>query len=482
MICRQRAPRWCLWAAAAVAALIGCMYACGVPMGDDLAYMGWFTPHGGAEAPYAWSRLPVAWASHWLHANGRAANLLFIPLVSLLPRLGLGVIMAWSVYTMVRCAARLSGMTASGFGWALALAFTVWGLPWWDNMLLVDVGFNYPLACALVLLFVLALLRPRDAAPAGWQRLGLLALALLAGAMHEAASLPLLLGIGVSSLTGGRWEAWQRRMVLAFTVGTAFVALAPGIWTRFGSGHEAEAPALELLAVSAPLALAVVMVLAVMLCFRPLRRRLAPLWRSRRVIWVAALPVSLAICVAGGIAGRSGWFAEMYAFIALCSLVRWGRSQRLKWIAWGLGGLVLVQTGATVAVKYRCAQSERKAVEQYAQSTSPVVRAPLPRQSRLPWWTLGTVRVLDADDLYDLETLQRWHGRAQAPVLLHQDAFIIERLPGGARRIEGPGDTYPAVYLYESGGRQYAATPAEMGGRRVWVSEPREIDPGDLKQ
>ena len=56
-----------------------------------------------------------------------------------------------------------------------------------------------------------------------------------AGMMHEAASLPLCIGIMVYLLAGGKRPSWL--LAAAFALGTAAVTFSPGIWMRATTGH-----------------------------------------------------------------------------------------------------------------------------------------------------------------------------------------------------------------------------------------------------
>lgn len=464
-------------AAAVISMCVALMYGAQMPIGDDLSYLGVLTPHGGEVPYYGWPRLLQAEAVHWLTTNGRSANLIFFPLVSLVPHWLMAAIMGAATFAMTVWTARVADLCNSALGWIACILFTFWAQPWWDVMFQLVVGFSYPLACALSLLFVIQLMKVREHGPGFWLMTGLVLLSLTAGSIHEAAALPIMAGIAVYSLTrrNKNWQRWQLWMIAAYCLGLIFTLTSPTIWNRVDATTSAGGDIWSWLLPTIPIGLLAVIVVIVMLFFSKGRQKIGKLWRTPWIIWLTAAVVSIGIVALGATIGRSGWCGQTYAFIALCGLMLWPE-KRGKILAHLVILVVVIQMAATTAVMFLVGEAERRAFDEYARSEDGLVRTPLPRQSELPWWTLGRVHVLDADDIYLLTTIQKWHRFPYPPVLCPPEAQIHPTIPKNAARIVGPDADGPVVYTFTtSDGGQMTATPY----RGRYIVLPREVDPGD---
>lgn len=288
---------------------------------DDWGYMLTFRSSEGPGTGYwplerIWRWFPF----HWLHSNGRAANYLAMLSLSFLPKWLVSAVTGAAVAWMTVAVARVAGVWRSGrmtLGCA-AIAVVTLLFPWWNDMVSVDVAFNYPVASAVVLAFILLLASPHRRSPWLMAPLGF-----LAGAMHEAASLPLAAALCVLWWRSRRDAApltWSRsRAALwGFALGCLEVASSPGIWSRLGASADPDHPLPLALLISAPLTLVALLLCFVLAFSRPGRAFLGRIFASPVGCGAAVAALgSLLFCAVSGITGRSGWFSQIYALIFL---------------------------------------------------------------------------------------------------------------------------------------------------------------------
>lgn len=228
-------------------------------VGDDLAYEGTVWRYWGAV------RYPRWMASHWLHNNGRAANMI-APLV-LMSRwvaalLNAVVTAAFYLLTVRMALPRGRSVAAAA---TLLVAVIVFVFPWWDSMMLFDVSLNYVWVTA-GLLWWLSMFFGGKRLTAGGRWL-LWSLGFVVGAGHEGASVPLCVALWLWLLMRRGGEARKRLRQLddarrtalwCFTAGTVLCILSPGIWMRLLRATTATVPddtPLMLLLKSAPIVL-----------------------------------------------------------------------------------------------------------------------------------------------------------------------------------------------------------------------------------
>lgn len=489
----MRRPSPAAWLAATLALLTFGLYLLFPLTGDDYAYMGTFRTIDGFDGVWPLGKLYRWYPFHWLHANGRLANLFAMLSLTFLPKWLTAVIMGAATWGMMALALRL------GNAWrdrtlaaTAALAYIAVAYPWWDLMYTTDFNFNYPVATCAGLLFVYIWQRYRGIRK-GWVRAFCLITAFIAGGFHESMGAPLL-AAGLWLLVANRGTNAALRLpkapLAAFGAGVALAFCSPGIWGRATSGRVPDAPLGELLLCSAPLTLAAIALFAVLFCFKRQREWLLRGCCGWFGFWMAASVGALLFCAAGGIIGRSGWFSQSFALIAL---LLWGEERVpkpaapvAKLLTAVLAAAALFFTAAPIPYVAEMASREAEARELLKISDNGVVVADIPKESAQPWWTLKRVRSLDADDYYLLQVIADYYKKPRfAIVPADGEPVYAEKLPDGAEPID-PGTfnaPEPERYLHtEADGTQtvYVLIP-ERGtdSAGVWLRVPRERDPGD---
>lgn len=455
--------------------------------GDDLSYTGVFS---GASAQLPWWSLPRFAASHWLHANGRLANLI-MPLCAFIPKWVVAPLFAAAMVWLFRGADRLANPARNPWLTPVVWLTLIAALPWWDSLCLFDCQLNYVWTSAMILTALRLITSPPST---GW-RPASAALCFLAACMHESASLPLLCGLTA-------WLLLTRRrpesplLFCAFAAGTLLVTLSPGILLRAGGERIADDP-LPLLMLKSDL-LPVVLWAAIAVCaFTPGgRRRIVRLMTTPDGALAIAALISAAIGLWSGIVGRSGWFAQLFALMVLLRHLL----PHLKAPAARTAGLlsaaaVMLYFSFLAAMQVKLGREHDLMVELYRRSTDGVVFMDYTRDSDLPYWVLGRTRgVPDPDDVYLLHCLALYyHPQAPHPVVLPAEArlhlplasgssvtlsngdLLTTRIPGDAVSTYMPREQL-SVSLTEIDGRQWVA---QQVNDSTFHLSPRMIDPGD---
>ena len=354
--------------------------------GDDLSYyINGRDYYGGSLLRY-----PQWVLRHWVFNNGRIANYIAPLLLFHLPGWVLVVLNALATagfFALMLPAMhiRYSQYTTGSFAIAL-LAFT---MPWWDTMLMFDISLNYVWMSVIALGFVLTFRRAERVDSRFWPCL----LALLAGATHEALSLPLLVGFAVWLIPGKRYLTLtmsQKRMLLWFAIGTATVVFSPGTLMRGASFHRPDAPLPLLLGMSCFYVFILVAFMAAM--YVKDRHAFVARLRSPWVVWLVAACVSTALAAFGGIIGRSGWFAQMFALIAFGQWFAVNTRRLPRPMSFALpvvfAGAVVFHYLAFIHWQKIVYNEAHEITEAYTVSSDGTVFADVTPRTEVPWYVL----------------------------------------------------------------------------------------------
>ncbi len=406
--------------------------------GDDLSYSAYCNYYGGGLLHY-----PRWVARHWALTNGRAANYLAPLMLYFSPRWLMAALNAVAAAMYLYFAGRCLPMGGAWAKCALA-AMLLLTMAWWDSSTLFDVSFNYVWASAFGLGFVSVWMRLRaDGAPAYrlWSVAALGAFAFIAGQMHEAMSAPLCAGIGAYYLMGRRWRSIgrvERIFALCFLAGAILCISSPGIWSRFNAERVPDdTPGVILIKSDFyVLALLAVSIISVMLDRKRLERLMATEW----IVFAVAAVASMCFSAVGGIVGRSGWFAQTYALIALVWYFWPARGGSMLKVSVSMLTAVAVACWAVMTmVQHRLGAEARQASALYWQSPTGTFYMDHAGVDDLPWWTLGRPRgaISNSDDysrlIYESEyrpgkpyaMLPAWAEGMGVDSLLARDGFSL---------------------------------------------------------
>lgn len=476
--------------------------------GDDLAHM--VTMGEYFETHPVW-RYPFFFVGHWLDTNGRLADKINPILFLTLPHWINALIAALSIPSMMwivfkHCRFNSNHITAS----VVALSVMVFALPWWDSMQAYVCIYNYIIATLLPLLFLYILQRQKDKTSPHWlMRWGCYLFSLIAGMMHEAIGVPLACGLIAYQIMAGAWKGLakvQRGMVVSFMCGVAWGFFAPSLWSRLGQNTTPDDPLFILLLKSDSIALLLLVVIAIGMCFAKTRKLIMEAARTPWVIFAVAAIASMCFSAMSGIVGRSGWFAQVFAIIAI---FRWITDHNYK-INRKLGATITTILITLIVVHYvgfaryqvKVGEEFDDVVSLYQKSTDGVVLYDVTPDNEIPWWVLNKTRgVPDADDLYLKSAFaqfyktdnpqwlkviptdfQRVDATAIADlkkIILSNGNIVTTEKPDGKVCVSERENI--SIMLVEINGKEWVSTPFMISGcdKELYHLSPRVVDPGD---
>lgn len=508
MLPRRIEPKIFLWGVLAAVSALNLLAQYGMCYsGDDFSYLCHFRYADGTEGHFSFPYdFPKFIISHWLDQNGRVANYIAALLLYALPERVVMILnglvqalMLWLVMDMAGCRSRQCGVA----GGMLLLGTLCLGLPWWDSMQVFDCSVNYVWSTVVVLLF-LRLVRSVD------RGLRLPAVVLVfagfvAGAMHEAAGLPLLAGISYLYVIRKRLpQGHVLKAVVAFAAGVIWCVASPGIISRAGETVAPDDTPVILLLKSCPITLLLMAVLAFgMLRSAESRKKVAAFMTTPWSVFAVASVMSACICSVGGIVGRSGWFSQVFALIALW---RWG--QFCEWhVHRILATLVSLLISIVLVVHYvgfAVRQSELHVQvmhmrSRYLSSSDGLVFIPgVQYEDSQPFWLLYKPRgIPDADDLYQIERFNSYYSNSEKHLVILPFSELDLVSMCDSLPYYGPGyiltDILPRNIVFSGNerektklqivevdkGGEFVVTQFNYARRPLWLITRRILDPGD---
>jgi hypothetical protein len=462
-----------------------------VYLGDDYS----FGPlkgkiiRGSIHKYYWWMR------TFRMQSNGRMANLIapfwlnYVPFWVLMVFDAAMKILMFAITIRVAVPSRFS-VTAR----VVLLAVLVFVLPWWDAMWLFDCSFNYIWATAFGLLCVHAILNYPQRANL-LLTLFMVGFCFFSGAFHEAMGVPLACGfIAYFVMSRDAWRmSWQQYLLMAaFAAGAVFAFSANGLWLRYRLKDYANDPMPILVLKSDFFALALVVFMLVQLVVNP--RRLWRAFSTPWVIFVVAAVASMCFSAVGGIVGRSGWFAQVYALIAF---YRWADMHHMgigRWnsrtLNWALSLLMVMHcAGMAYYQRFVAGPQLKDWLEACEHNVKGTVYFDALKDCDMPWWLLHKVRTVpDADDsnlfiAFTKEYSTDAHPIVQIPtqvkrinvaevkgeIALDRGNFVTDKVPNG---------TNERMWLARDG-EHYVVVPFIQDGVQLYLITPLELDPGD---
>ncbi|MCM1518708.1 MAG: DUF6056 family protein [Pseudoflavonifractor sp.] len=486
--------------------IIGVLYAAYfqyIPfVGDDLNYYGSFMKYYDGIVDF-----PLHTARNMLYVNGRMSDKLNILWLCYLPRPMLSAITGAMIAVLMAIAIKASRLPRQWVTARVSLtALLVFTLPWWDSLSLFVCQFNYVWTATFVLAVIGIILNGDFNHRSMWL---MLPAAFLVAAMHEACGLAASAGLVVyfwlnpsarPSTRAGRWS------VIMFFLGALMPLMSPSFWSRVGSaGTDPNDPMWLLVIKSDFYALTLVLVIIFMAVATP--RRLAAMMRSSWAVYAVAAIVSMAISAVSGIVGRSGWFAQVFALIALFRLAVKSGFRIPAWLGAVTSTLlsVAIVVHLIEAVSYQRVTGTQlqDCIDRYAADPASPVYMDFLGDPQQPWWLLHKTRgVPDADDTYIIETITNLHGDSIHPLTVLPTAVMslsadsitspVEVTPAYAARHTLLADTIPPAYISPTipagtdsrmlcrlNSTIYVVVPFARNSRTLYYLTPRDLDPGD---
>jgi hypothetical protein len=223
--------------------------------------------------------------------------------------------------------------------------------------------------------------------------------------------------------------------------------------------------------------------------------------RGKTGVYAIAAVVSMIISGVSGIVGRTGWFADIFALIAMARFIinnTKPENGKMCMLASMVIALLLLAQQSIIAVWQVKLGREADMVEaKFKQSENGVVFQNVTYDDEITPIALWRLRgVPDADDFYLLKVYAEYWGKPEF-ILVPEDAeYAIQHNlvkdyimlhNGHILSVTKPNyinDEIAAIVDYEvhvswRGGRQWVVQDFEMNGEKYYYHSPRIWDPGD---
>lgn len=401
---------------------------------DDLWYLlpfrDWMS--GSGESSY-WDIVLSTWRERYLTDNTRLANMIVPFTMALLPKWMMDVLNALMTMMLYMLVMRVAGLGRTKPLWmpVAIMGCVTFLLPWGDQMLLCDFSLNYIWTSVVILVFALLWLKDGNHG----QGVVLFVLSVVAGAMHEMASVSLLCGMVVYLLVNrGECSRLRIAMLVGMVVGAAVLLTAPGPYMR---ASESAVNALSF-AKSADyyvkcvgrcnMAALLVVIVGICALRRDGRHLIARFFHTPGFAFFVASVAGMVIMFFTEKAPRISWFPQLYGIIAIFILLRKVNNIQLyrgRVVVSIVTVAMLVHLGSTV---YWCRQYDKEykaIVRLYMNSPTGIVTYPLIDRSR-EWLTLGR----PLSDLFTAEWNVRRFNDYYSPITGNRLTVIDSREQG----------------------------------------------------
>lgn len=298
-----------------------------VPVGDDLGFFWSYE-----EQRCGLLSLPRFIYRHWIWNNGRMADMLTPIGLNILPTwlnaICNGVITA-GMFLMIL---RVSGLRHQlSFGMKILIIYLIAFTFRWDALwmeFITQYNYVYPVTLLLLCLYILLSRKPFPVISDNslniirWISIPL---CLIAAAMHEAAGFPVAAGLFCYILQKRHWPLLslsQKAMSAALILGGIFPLTSPAAYGRLGHMLQPESPFMMLMSSGFYVLILAIAIIFCILLNKKSRAILSYSFSSPWIIFVIAAFVSIAFMFASQYGGRTGWFAQIYALIALVLLLK----------------------------------------------------------------------------------------------------------------------------------------------------------------
>ncbi len=332
--------------------------------------------------------------NHWLLINGRLANLLMILSVVMpqwLVNLCHGAVVGAMIWLLMLC----SG--AKPLPWqAAAISVVMWKwFPWHDNMASSDFMFNYPWSCVAMLGYSYLFLN------VGKHRISIVvmvAVAFIAGWMHEGFSIPLCCASVVAILFSPKGiKKRQLPMFVALVAGTALCVFAPSTLMRADRQMNFRHIDYFVFLIKTILGVYPLYIYLMVLGFVALERGIRHVFGEMRrdAFWLMIVVVNVVVAVALQVSPRALWAADAALLVAVIGLLyrnfEWCRKPH--YIVTGCM-MVVISLFMTELIRwqYKAGEEQREIINRLESTRQPAVCMDMTQESELPWWTMGIIR------------------------------------------------------------------------------------------
>lgn len=419
----MRAMRWTYNMPIILIIMIGVAY-CALgfmipPVGDDLGFISSFQSQNDC-----WYAFPRYVYRAWIWNNARLADMLnplgyvYSPLW--LQALSNGVMVGLMYWFALKLSLNLSRQNTII---AVLIIFLLTFAMRWDGIWMeYNTFYNYIWSSALgmgALLFLFS----KYSQSGRWYWWLMLPVCFIAGGMHEALGMPLALSLIIYVIVTPFFKKstpLRKLSFIAMVTGGLFTLTSPASYGRIGSMLQPEST-FFIISGSAIFVVILILLVFYLLIFK--KSELYSLIHSPWIVYVGIAFVSSGFMLLSGYGGRTGWFAQLFAIIAVFKILDKFRFAINHWVdnigSVILGIIIVLHLWMVVEWQYKLSEETRDVIEEYKKSQDGIVYYDYTSDKDVPWYVMRkTHGVPDDDDTYYRYRMRMHYGDEKQMVVL----------------------------------------------------------------
>ncbi len=465
------------------------------PLGDDLGFYHTFTAQNDC-----WYALPRSMYRHWIWNNARIADMITPIGLNIMPlwlrAISNGIITAILLYIILRFS--IKNIKVNYLQALMIISIIAFTFRWDAIWMEFCATYNYVWSATLSLT-ALYFITYHKSNPKAWYWWLCIPFCFVAAGMHEACGFPLAAGCIVYLIVYGHFHKENlpgKLMGVAFISGGIFTLTSPASYSRVGSMLQPESP-IEMLLFSA----GYVIILTFIIIFLAFCKKvtLKSLLHSPWTIFVCASYLSTGFMLLSQYGGRTGWFAQTFALIAIFQIITKFNIHIPKYIAVTVTAIlclgIISHYYLVTYWQIRLGNETRKAISLYQQSADGIIFMDYTNEPDLPWYLLRkTHGVPDDDDSYYRYRMSKHYGKGFPLIILPEaareldwrsfsgikrfgDRFISDKALAGSYddRIV---DIFPRTMILING-IEYIETPFKKNDNKFYLYSSTDRDPGE---
>lgn len=464
------------------------------PLGDDLGFIDSYKSQDDC-----WYAFPRYMYRAWLWNNARMADMLnpigYIFMPHWLKSVSNGVVVMLMFYMTLCLTSKLN--RKSPFIPVLIIFILTFAMRWDGIWMEYNTFYNYIWSSTFAML-ALCFLFSKYSLSKKWYCWLMLPFCFIASAMHEAIGLPLAASLVIMIIITPFYKnagLIRRLLLVAMISGGLFTLTSPGNFKRIGSMLQPEPP-IQIIFGSA--IFVVILLLLSLYLFVYKKSLFYSLLRSQWIVYVGVALFSSVFMLLSGFGGRTGWFAQLFAIIAVFYVITnldFTVDKNIGWICSAILSCLIIFHIVMLAVWQRKLSEEtREVISKYKKSTDGIVFFDYTKDFEIPWYLLRKTHGFpDDDDSYYRYRMRRHYGDGKQMVVLPtafkpipnseklpiaSDGFILD----SSHPVDVYGDTIVAIFPREItyvDGEEYIINEFNYQGRKLYLLSLMDRDRGE---
>ena len=396
------------------------------PLGDDLGFY-----HTYANQNDCWYSFPRFIYRHWIWSNARFADFLTPVGVYMMPlwlrALTFGIMTSLFFYLIVKISTQ---DFRNKYFWAILIVALVSFSFRWDAIWMEYCAtYNYVWSATFTLLALIFILHKNPISNVWYWWLSA-PFFFIAPAMHEAIGMPVSFGMILYFILSDyfkRQNTLGKIISMLFIAGGIFTMTSPASYNRVGAMLQPE-PILEMLMFSGCYVIVLMITIISLLIWK--RKLLAQLIHTPWIIFASAAVISTCFMLVSQYGGRTGWFAQTFALIAIfiiLSKFNLPVTPKASFIiSTILSVLILFHYCYVAYYQKKLGTQAKEVIELFKESEDGIIFYDYCNEPGLPWYLLRkTHGVPDDDDTYYRYSMSKYYCNGKSLNILPKKAIYL---------------------------------------------------------